>query len=106
MQEGTNTGASVHTDTHMPAQSASGSVVAHLHILMTAAVRFETASRQDKHPEAEGKRRVCLSECVSARVCVCAAFLPFQISVALKLILWLKEILKKYPPKLKAMDKT
>lgn len=81
----------------MLAQSAVRSVVAHLHILMPAAVRLEAASRQDKHPEAEGKRcaRARVSVCVYVSVSeecvyvwVCAVFLSVKIYAAWKLIMW------------------
>lgn len=57
---------STHTHTH--ACQRGGCVVARLHILMPAAVRLEAASRQDKHPEAEGRRCVCVR--VRESVCV------------------------------------
>lgn len=75
-----------HKQTHSPTQTTcsavcSGSVVTHLHILMSSAVRFETASRQGKHPQAEG-RDVCVHVCVCDNI-----WLFVEICVPLYLIL-------------------
>lgn len=76
------------TNTHTDASAVcSGCVVAHLHIL-----GFETASRQSKHSQAEGKSSVC--------VCVC----EFSEILCDTDSLWLKEIFKT-GEKGKVMDK-